>query len=96
MKEWTWDIWITLSLNKVPVQILIEIILFVVLWLNAFPPDSRIHQTYYPREIIMDRNLGHTKHFRVYFGTYAETHDDATPTKTVAERSKEAIFLGPT
>ena len=44
----------------------------------------------------MDCNLGYTEHCRVEFGTYAETHDDATPTNTVAERPKEAIFLGPT
>ena len=33
---------------------------------------------------------------RVDFKTYAETHDYATPTDTVAERPKEAIFLGDT
>ena len=32
----------------------------------------------------------------VEFETYAETHDYATPTNTVAERPKEAIFLGDT
>ena len=75
---------------------MIEMIIFVVLWLNAVPPDSIIHQTYSPRKIIMDRNLYYTKDCTVEFGTYAENHYDATPTKNVAEISKEAIFLGPT
>ena len=75
---------------------MIEMILFVVLWLNAFHPDIGIHQLYSPRKIIMNRNLEYIKKCRVEFDTYAETHDYATPTNTVAERPKEAIFLGAT
>ena len=75
---------------------MIGMILFVVLWMNAFRPDIGIHQIYSPRKIIMNRNLEHMKNCRVEFKTYAETHDYATPTDTVAERPKEAIFLGDT
>ena len=42
----------------------------------------------------MNRNLEYMKIFRVEFETYAETHDDANPTNTAADRPKEAIFLG--
>ena len=75
---------------------MIEIIIFVVFWLNAFHPDIGIHQIYSPRKIIMNRNLEYIKNFRLDFETYAETHNNANPTKTVAERPKEAIFLGAT
>ena len=75
---------------------MIGMILFVVLWLNSLPPDIRIHQLYSPRKIIMNRNLEYMKIYRVEFETYAETHDDSNPTNTVAERPKEAIFLGAT
>ena len=75
---------------------MIGMILFVVLWLNSLPPDIRIHQTYSLRKIIMNRNLEYMKNCRVEFETYAEAHDDATPTKTVAGRPKDAIFLGAT
>ena len=61
-----------------------------------YPPDIRIHQLYSPRKIIMNRNLEYMKNCKVEFDTYAETRDDATPTNTVAERPKEAIFLGAT
>ena len=43
-------------------------ILFVVLWLNALPPDRVIHQTCSPRKINMDSNLYYTKHCKVDFG----------------------------
>ena len=75
---------------------MIEMILFVVLWLNAFHPDIGIHQIYPPRKIIMNRNLKYMKIYRVEFETYADTRDYATTTNTVAERPKEAIFLGDT
>ena len=75
---------------------MIGMILFVVFWLNSLPPDIIIHQLYSPREIIMNRNLEYMKIFRVEFETYAENHNNATPTNTVSERPKEAIFLGAT
>ena len=75
---------------------MIEMIIFMVLWLNAFPPDSGTHQIYSPRKTIMDRNLDYIKNCRVEFWTSAETYDDATPTNTVAELSTEDILLGAT
>ena len=75
---------------------MIEMILFVVLWLNSFHPGIGIHQIYSPRKIIMNLNLEYIQNCRVEFETYAETHDYATTTNTVAELPKEAIFLGDT
>ena len=90
IKECEIYICITLSLNKVPGRIVIEMILFVVLWLNEFPPISRISQTYYPRTIMTDCTLDYYKHFRVEFVTYAETHEDAPPTNTMNDSGNDS------
>ena len=66
----------TLSFNIIPGSIVIEMIPSVVLWLNAFPPVGGISQTYSPRTIMADCNLDYSKHCRVGFETYAETHED--------------------
>ena len=52
IKERAIPIWITLPLNKVPGRIIIETILFVVTWINDFPPIGGISQTYSPRTIM--------------------------------------------
>ena len=41
-KERARAIWCTLSFNKVPGIIVIKMIMFVVMWLNSFPPISGI------------------------------------------------------
>ena len=41
-----------------------------------------------------DFNLDSYKHFRVDFGTYEETHDDAPPTNTMSEILQGSIYLG--
>ena len=52
VKERTIVIWITLPFNKVPGRVVIEMILFVILWLNSLPPVYGISQTYSPRTIL--------------------------------------------
>ena len=44
IKESARSTWSTLPFNKIPGRILIEMILFVVMWLNAFPPVGGISQ----------------------------------------------------
>ena len=56
-KEQARVIWGTLAFNKVPERIFIEMILFVVLLLNAFPPVGVISQTYSPITIVTDCTL---------------------------------------
>ena len=52
MKELVRSIWITLTYNKVPGQIFIEIIFLMVMCLNAFLPVVRVSQTYSQRNIM--------------------------------------------
>ena len=40
--------------------------------------------------------LDYYKYCRVEFGTYAETHEDSPPTKTMDKSSQGVIYLGKT
>jgi hypothetical protein len=86
----------TLPFKKVPKLVLIELINFVVMWLNAFPSKSGISARYSPRELILRRKLTFDKHCRVPFGTYCEVDDDPIPSNDTRSRTTPAIALGPT
>jgi hypothetical protein len=49
IKERACAIWSTLPFTKVPNRIIVELINFDVIWLNAFPPARGISQTYSPK-----------------------------------------------
>ncbi len=74
----------------------IEVIYFMVLWLNAFTVKLGILQTFLPRELLVRWRLVYKKHCRVLPGTYCEVHDELVPTNTMVPRMHEAITLGPT
>jgi hypothetical protein len=86
----------TLPFKRMPNRMIVELINFVVLWLNAFPPSSGISKTYSPRTIMTGTTLDYNKHFKLPFGAYVETHEMNTPTNTMKERTRTAICLGPT
>jgi hypothetical protein len=75
---------------------IIELIHFVVLWLNDFPPSSGVSNTYSPRNIMTGTTLDYNKHCRLPFGAYVETHEDNDTTNTMVERTRGAKCLGPT
>jgi hypothetical protein len=75
---------------------ILELINFLVLWLNAFPPSSGISKTYSPRTIMTGTTLDYNKHCKLPFGAYVETHEMNTLTNTMKERTRAAICLGPT
>ena len=80
-----------------PKLILIEMISFVVMWLNAFPTKSGLSEDLSPREIVMRTKLTFDKHCRVpLFGAYVETHDHPDKTNDSRPRTTPAIALGPT
>jgi hypothetical protein len=82
--------------KNLPSRMIIELIHFVVLWLNAFPPLSRVSSTYSPRTIVTGTTSDYNKHYRLRFGAYVETHEDNEATNTMVERTRGAICLGPT
>jgi hypothetical protein len=96
VKERARAIWSTLPFNKTPNRMIVELITFVVLWLNAFPPSSGVSQTYSPRTIMTGTMLDYSKHCKLPFGAYVKTHEENNPTNNMKERTRATICLGPT
>jgi hypothetical protein len=90
------SMWSTLPFIKVPKRIIVELINFVVLWFNAFPPARGISQTYSPRTIMTGTILDYNKHCRLLFGAYVETHEENKHSNTLKERTRAAICFRPT
>jgi hypothetical protein len=86
----------TLLFKNLPSRMIIELIHFILLWPNAFPPSSGVSNTYSPRTIVTGAALDYNKHCRLPCGAYVETHEENEPTNTMAERTRGAICIGPT
>ncbi|KAL7464347.1 hypothetical protein ACHAXS_004676 [Conticribra weissflogii] len=85
-----------LPYRRMPKRILIELINFVVFWLNAFPAKNGISNTVSPKEIVTRQQVDYNKHCKAEFGCYCEVFDDPTPSNTLTPRTQPAICLGPT
>jgi hypothetical protein len=75
---------------------IIELVYYAALWLNAFPPSSGVSDTYSPSTIITGTTLDFAKHCKLPFGAYAEAHEEYTQSNTMAQRTRAVICLGPT
>ena len=85
----------TLPFSHLHKQIVIHLVYFVVLWLNAFPAKSGISGKLSPREIVTHKKLDYDKHCQVNFGSYVEAHNDPDITYDMMPRTHESIALGP-
>jgi hypothetical protein len=86
----------TLPFEGLPKVMVIELIHFIVLWLNNFPVKSGISTKYSPRELICRHKLDAKVHCKTPFGTYCETHEEPNPKNGMDPRTIPAICLGPT
>ena len=77
-------------------QIVINLVYFSALWLNAFVRKSGCSTDFSPRAIVLRTTLSYKQHCRAQFGEYCEAHEDATKTNTMDSRTFPAICLGPT
>ena len=96
IKERTRGLLATLPFSRMPRRMKIELVYFIVLWLNAFPIKSGISSTFSPQELLVRWRLDYKKHCRVLPGTYCEVHDEPVPTNTMTPQTHECIALGPT
>jgi hypothetical protein len=79
-----------------PDQFIIHLMMFVTLWINAFPSDSGVSDVYSPREIVTGMKMDYQKHCKARFGSYVEASVDPTITNTLQARTTPCIVLGPT
>ena len=65
--------------------------------LNAFPIKSRVSDTSIPFIINTDTTIDWYKHYKVYFGSYCELHEEHWPLNNINnEQTQSVICLGPT
>jgi hypothetical protein len=82
--------------TSMPDQIVIHLIKFVVMWINALPHKNGVSSILSPREIVLRLKMDFKKHCRVKFGAYVEASPDDIITNTLRDRTEECIALGPT
>jgi hypothetical protein len=85
-----------LPFENIPRQMKIEYVYFVVLWLNAFPVQSRVSGIHFPWELLVQWKLDSKRHCLVVPGTYCKVHYEPSPSNTMIARTHEGIALGPT
>ena len=82
--------------SHMPDQIVIHLMKFVVMWINAVPHRNGVSTTMSPREIVLGVKMDFKQHCRVRFGMYVEVRVDKVITNTLHDRTEECIALGPT
>jgi len=96
IKERTRGIIGTLPFEYIPRRLKMEIIYFVVLWLNAFPVKTGVSSVHSPRELLVRWKLDYAKHCRVLPGMYCEVHDEPSPSNSMTPHMHACIACGPT
>jgi hypothetical protein len=96
IKEHTQGIIGTLPFQYIPRQLKMEIIYFVMLWLNAFPVKTGVSSMHSPRELFVRWKLDYAKHCRVLPGMYCEVHNEPLPSNSMTSRTHACITCGPT
>ena len=60
-------------------QLIIDLVQFVTMWLNAFLQNTGISHKWSPHELIYPHKLDVKEHYKTPFGAYCEVHDELTP-----------------
>ena len=94
VKERCRDIYCTLPFNRLPGQLVIEMVYSAVFWLNVFSPAGTVAQGLSPRELLTGKSVDFNKHCKFEFGEYVQTHE-ATD-NTMRARTISALALRPT
>ena len=74
----------------------IELDKHVMMFLNAFPPNSGLSKTYIPRTIMTGKSFDWKKSCKLHFGAYTQVHEERNVNDTLEERTQGEICLGPT
>ncbi|KAL7472774.1 hypothetical protein ACHAXS_013136 [Conticribra weissflogii] len=96
IKERARGITCTLPYRSMLARMIVKLVYFCVMWLNAVPNKNGVSSDYSPREIVVRQKLDYKKHCRVPFGAYCKVFEDRERTNTMASRTRPAISLGPT
>ncbi|KAI2500802.1 Reverse transcriptase (RNA-dependent DNA polymerase) [Fragilaria crotonensis] len=94
IKERSRSVVSTLPFKQLPARIVIELIHYVVFWLNSFPAQRGISDVLSPRAIVVGSTIDYATHCKIEFGAYVQTHEPHDNSMT--PRTTGAIALRPT
>jgi len=80
---------------KPTITIIVYLVLFCVYWINSFPRSSSTDKGIPPRQKVTGRRPDYDRDCKVEFGEYCQVHEDNEVTNNMAERTADAICLGP-
>ena len=83
-----------LPFKKLPKVLIIHLVHFMTMWLNAWPIKTGISSTISPRELITGMTLTMKLHAWVPFGACCEIHDESSLTNLMIALTQPAISLG--
>jgi hypothetical protein len=85
-----------LPFEVIPLLMMIDLIYYTVLWINAFPPKGGVLEHLSPQSIMTGINFDYQKHCQIQFGWYAQVHEEPSQTSSMSAHTVGAICLGPT
>ncbi len=86
----------TWPFKSVPLIFKINLIKFVIFWLNAIPKDNAVLPNVCSKAVVTVQFPDFNKHCLLGFGDYVHVHNPRTITNTMAPRTSSAIAMGPT
>jgi len=94
LKERIRGVYNTLPFKTMPRNMMVELVKYANFWLNSFPKTDGISKTLSPRTIVTGRSVNYSKHCKLEFGEYCQTHEQHN--NSMAPRTIGAIALRPT
>jgi hypothetical protein len=94
LKERARCVYNTLPFKSLPERLVIELIHYATFWLNSFPPNDGISKKDSPRTIVTGLRIDYTKHCKLEFGSYVQTHEEHD--NSMSTRTTGALALRPT
>ena len=76
-------------------QIVIHLVYYVTLWLNAFSREQSLSLNFSPREIVTQRSISLNNKCKAIFGSYVQATTYALATNNQKPRTHGCIALGP-
>ena len=64
----------SLHFQRIPNQMLIELVFGQVFWSNAFPNKNGVYSTLNPYTIMMGKEIDYIRHCKIFLGQYIHTH----------------------
>ena len=72
--------------------IVVNLVQFCIIWMNAFPIKNDFSKEFSPRSIMVRTKLSCKKHFRIKFGDYAKVHTYPDPRNNLTPRELTQQF----